>query len=102
MCRIDIHRGSESTTLTIEGKLIGPWVKELGNCWTEEMAARPDRPKIVDLRAVSYIDAGGRDLLSVMRSQGAKLEAKGCLMKCVVQEIEAQLALAGSQPEMNL
>jgi hypothetical protein len=90
MCRIDIHRGSGSTSFTIEGKLIGPWVIELSNCWTEEMAAAPDRLKTVDLTAVSFIDTGGRELLSRMRGQGAKLKAKGCLMKSIVQEIEAR------------
>jgi hypothetical protein len=101
MCRIQVHRGGESTNFTIEGKLVGPWVMELNKCWRQEMAARPDRPKTVDLRAVSYIDADGRDLLSVMLSQGAKLEAKGCLMKSIVQEIEMQQGVQAHNREMN-
>jgi ABC-type transporter Mla MlaB component len=92
MLRIHIQREAESTSLTIEGKLTGPWVMELEKCWREEMSREPTGRVVVNLAAVSFVDAGGRELLSRMRRQGARLIARGCLMKMLVDEIEVGLS----------
>jgi len=102
MCRIEIQRGRGSTSFTLEGVLVGPWVRELDRCWREEASGGVGKTIVVNLAAVSFVDAGGRELLSRMRSQGTKLEAKGCLMKSIVQEIEARQSVGGVQPEVKL
>jgi len=102
MCRIQIQRGSGSTSFTLEGVLVGPWVRELDRCWREEASRGAGKTVVVNLTSVSFVDAGGRELLGRMRSQGAKLEAKGCLMKSIVQEIEARQSVGGEQSEVKL
>jgi len=41
----------------------------------------------VDLSAVTYIDAEGKELLNMIYQAGAELVASGCLTSCVVREI---------------
>lgn len=92
MFRIHIQRNDDSTSLTTEGKLMGPWVAELEKCWREEMNSKPTKHVVVNLAAVSFVDADGRELLSRMRRQGTRLVARGCLMKTLVEAIEATLS----------
>lgn len=91
MFRIHIDRSGESTRFTIEGKLTGLSTEELENCWRAEASNDPAKPIVVSLAAVSFVDPGGVDLLSRMRRQGATLVARGCLMKSLVEDIEARL-----------
>jgi hypothetical protein len=41
----------------------------------------------VHLKAVSYIDAAGRQLLTQMHGRGVEIKGCGCMMKAVVEEI---------------
>lgn len=70
----------------LEGRLAGPWVKELETCWCQ-IAASPQSHVVVDLTGVTFVDADGKALLTSMWQQGAELRAAGCLTRCVVEEI---------------
>jgi ABC-type transporter Mla MlaB component len=87
MLRITTHTTAEGLTFQLEGRLVGPWVTELRECWQR---TRSDGrcPVRVDLRAVTYADAAGTALLADLYRQGAELLASGCQMKAVVAEIE--------------
>jgi hypothetical protein len=63
-----------SMSIILEGKLAGPWVEELKSYWRQ-------------LSGVTYIDAGGKALLTKLWQQGAELRATGCLTRCVVEDI---------------
>jgi DNA-binding LytR/AlgR family response regulator len=89
MLRIETHHGPELTSFTVEGKLMGAWVRELETCWRTATATRPSKSILVNLAAVAFIDLQGRDLLTRMHRQGARLVPSGCLMKAIVEEIEA-------------
>lgn len=89
MLRITIHNEANLTSFVIEGKLVGPWVKELEKCLEEALAADPSRVMLVNLAAVTFIDSAGRALLAGMRRQGAKLLSTGVLINAIVAEIEA-------------
>jgi len=91
MLRIDIHREPEATNLVVEGKLVGAWVNELEKCWQTCASSEPARPVLVNLCAVAFIDAEGKKLLTRMRQQGVKILPSGCLMKAIVEEIEAEI-----------
>ncbi len=63
-----------SAVLKLEGKLSGPWVDELQNCWKEAVAEGPHRKAIkIDMRGVSYVDPAGQNLLRLMEREGASL-----------------------------
>src|SRR5690349_12103032 len=86
MLRITTQKKRGRTILSVEGKLAGPWVAALEQCWKER--AQGEKYS-VDLCGVSFIDAAGRVLLKEIHRQGGKLAAEGCLNQAIVQEIES-------------
>ncbi len=85
MLRITAHSEGTRATLELEGRLAGAWVAELHRVWQEVVAEH--RSIVVNLASVSYVDAEGKRLLSDMCRTGADLEASGCLMRCLVDEV---------------
>jgi ABC-type transporter Mla MlaB component len=72
--RVTTITGKDSRVLKLEGKLSGPWVDELQNCWKEAVAEGPRRSAVkIDMRGVSYVDHSGRSLLLHMEREGAAL-----------------------------
>ncbi|HEV2827416.1 MAG TPA: hypothetical protein VGW76_07395 [Pyrinomonadaceae bacterium] len=90
MLRIYIHDQVPVTSFVLEGKLVGPWVKELEQHWESALAVSPSRTMLVDLADVSFIDAEGRALLARMRQTGVRLLSTGILINAIVAEIDAQ------------
>jgi hypothetical protein len=85
MLKISTQTDAAGTVFELEGKLAGAWVQELEACWR----GRPslDQPVKVVLKAVTFVDAGGRELLAEMHRQRAELVAQGCMTKAIVDEI---------------
>ena len=90
MLRIYIHDDVPVTSLVLQGKLVGPWVRELEKCWSGALATNPSRTMLVDLADVNFIDAEGRALLTRMRAKGARLLSAGVLINAIVDEIDAE------------
>jgi anti-anti-sigma regulatory factor len=90
MLRITTHTAADMLTFQVEGRLVGPWVTELRDCWQKTVASRGQRVARVDLRAVTFVDAAGRELLADLYRQGATLLACDCQMKAIVAEIEQE------------
>lgn len=84
MLKITTQTDATGTVLELEGKLTGPWVQELENCWRGVIA---DRRVRVRLKAVAFIDDAGRKLLAEMHQQGTELVGEGCMTKAIVEEI---------------
>src|SRR3974390_2794781 len=76
MLLITIEESPKSVTLRLEGKLIGPWVEEVEQCWRKVFATLGCRTVLVDLSAVDLVDPAGRSLLARMREAGFRMEAK--------------------------
>jgi hypothetical protein len=87
MLRITTAEGPSATTLCLEGKLAGPWVKELEECWRSGADAAGQRGLRIDLREVTYIDAAGKDLLTRLHLGGAELVAADCMTKAIIETI---------------
>ncbi len=88
MLKINTRIEAGVMTFELEGKLAGPWEKELELYWWRS-AASTQRiyPVRVDLSSVTFIDETGKELLRKMYQKGAKLVATGCLNKCIVEGI---------------
>lgn len=86
MLKITVLNDSSGIVLELEGRLAGPWVEELKGCWNRFV--RVNQPVSVNLKAVSFIDAAGKDLLKEMHQSGATIAAAGCMTKAVVEEIQ--------------
>src|SRR5712692_8722894 len=90
MLRITTEKKRGKTVLSVEGRLAGPWVAALEQCWRELHAASPREKFHVNLCAVSFIDAAGKALLVEIHRQGGQLVAEGCLNQAIVHEIVAR------------
>jgi outer membrane protein TolC len=98
MLRITTERKRGKVILSVEGRLAGPFVGTLEQCWRELRGASPDEKFHVDLCGVSFIDAAGRILLKAIHSQGGVLVAEGCLNQAIVKEIaESEKAKGGKE-----
>jgi hypothetical protein len=87
MLRITIHDAPRMLTFRLEGRLAGPWVRELEACWRGALASQREAIFRVDLTEATSIDAAGQALLTAMHRDGAEFVAADCLMKAVVDEI---------------
>jgi hypothetical protein len=87
MMRITIHDAPPTVTFRLEGRLAGPWVRELEECWWGALGGQPKPVLRVDLTEVTSLDVAGRACLAAMHRQGAEFVAADCLMKAVVAEI---------------
>ena len=86
--RIHIHDCDGVTSFMLEGRLVGPWVKELESCLHRALGAEPRRSIVVNLECVSFVDSDGIDLLTRMCSRGVRLASTGIMMNAIVEEIE--------------
>ena len=74
MLWISHAQGQDSIwTLTLEGKLLGPWVTELARSY-DELPCPPDCLRL-DLSAVTFVDGPGVALLRDLIGRGARLAA---------------------------
>src|SRR4051794_33433508 len=87
MLRITLHDSADYTRIKLEGKLAGPWVRELDQCWTTAASALNGRAMVLDLDAVSFVDDAGVDLLTRMHRQRVTLVASGPLIRSIVEKI---------------
>ncbi|HLO66041.1 MAG TPA: TolC family protein [Holophaga sp.] len=87
MLRITPKEKDGRLTLVLEGKLSGPWVAELAQAWSERRAGTDPRRATIDLRAVAFVDDGGRALLEDLHREGLDLVGSGCYVGPIVQSI---------------
>ena len=87
MLRITVHDAPRTLTFRLEGRLAGPWVRVLQECWRGALANRGEPLLRVDLTDVTSIDAAGQACLAAMHRQGAEFVAADCLTKAIVAEV---------------
>jgi len=87
MLRITTQKKRGKTVLSIEGRLAGPLVGTLEQCWRELHGASRNEKLHLNLCGVSFIDSAGRVLLKEIHRQGGELIAEGCLNEAIVEEI---------------
>jgi outer membrane protein len=90
MLRISTLIKRAKTVLTIEGRIAGPSVATVEQCWRELYSASPKQKFIVNLCGVSFIDNAGKVLLREMHRLGAEFHAEGCLNQAIVSEISTK------------
>ena len=87
MLRITANDSPRALTFRLEGRLEGPWVRELERCWRSMLNGASGPTVCVDLTGVTYIDAAGKASLAEMYDQGAQFIAGDCVTKALVDEI---------------
>jgi anti-anti-sigma regulatory factor len=91
MLRVTIHDSSSEFRLRLEGRLAGPWVRELELCWQTAQSIVRHRGLTVDLRDVDFVDSAGEQLLATMHQHGAKLLAASPMTGNLVAGITGKL-----------
>ena len=87
MLKITIHDSAKELRFRLEGKISGPWVGELRQCWVTAASTTGGRTTVLDLREVDFIDDGGRSLVREMAGQGVRMVAATPLIQALVEEI---------------
>jgi ABC-type transporter Mla MlaB component len=76
MLRISIHDDELAATLKLEGKVIGPWARELSRVWSELKPSLGVKKLCLDLCGVTLVDQSGtRILQQILRGTGAEILA---------------------------
>jgi anti-anti-sigma regulatory factor len=76
MLKLTKDEAADVVTLRLDGRVAGPWVSEFEKVWRSLAAVLGARKLLVDLRGVTFMNADGRQLLSVMcRETGAQFLA---------------------------
>jgi hypothetical protein len=84
--RITIQKMSDVVLLKLEGSVKGPWVDELRKAWLASAKTADGQPMSIDLGAVSFIDAKGRDLLLRMQREGVALKGASGFLRQVLED----------------
>jgi len=87
MLRITPKELDAKLTLTLEGKLTGPWVAELALAWSEWNARYAAAGTTIDLRTVWFVDDLGRELLCRLHREGCALLGAGTFVGPMVDAI---------------
>lgn len=90
MFKVTVRQADKTETWDLEGKLSGEWVMELERCWRQRQAPL-SVPLEIRLKAISYIDTAGKQLLTQMHEAGVGIVGCGCMTKAVVAEISQSL-----------
>jgi len=99
MLRVTVKLEGTVESWELEGKLAGKWAKELERCWHHSPSKGTETLKRVNLKAVSYIDADGKRLLSEMYREGAEIKACGCMTRAIVEEIVREAKARGGETQ---
>jgi anti-anti-sigma regulatory factor len=99
--KITVDKGDKLTRFTLEGKLAGPWVKELDRVWVALVETSESKRVAVDISGVTFIDSDGQQLLARMYGRGVKLQASGCMNRSIVERIQQAAPVAGNDTLQN-
>jgi len=98
MLRIHVEESENPAmvTLRMEGKLIQPWVQELGRTWLALVQRCPwPGPVRADLHAVSWVDEAGMAMLTSLHLAGCELVGSGPFITAAIEECVTVRACEG-------
>jgi anti-anti-sigma regulatory factor len=99
MFRAMVEHHGELVTLRIEGRLSGPCLAELDNCWRQMTNGNGTRHVIVDLKEVTFVSSQGKQMLERFCRAGAELTGDGLMTRALVEQITQSVELVESQNE---
>jgi len=87
MFRATVEHHGDLVTLRIEGRLSGPCLSELENCWRQLANGNGSRQYVVNLKEVTYVSSQGKQLLEKLCRAGARLTGDGLMTRDLVEQI---------------
>jgi len=90
MMKVEIQESGDEVVLKVEGRLAGPCVAELENCWNVARASHPKSAIAVDLKNVTCVDRAGKYLLQLMQRNGVSFLGAGLATQDILEQIMEQ------------
>ena len=90
MLKITITSTAKEEKWTLQGRLVGPWVKELKTNWNRARRMPDEGKCIVNLDEVTFIDKSGERMLRCMCRQGAQLVASDVYVEHVLERLRGR------------
>jgi anti-anti-sigma regulatory factor len=90
MLRVTVHDSIGELLLRLEGRLAGPWVREVELCWQTAQSIIRNRTVTIDLRDVDFVDSAGEQVLATMHKHGARLLGTGPMTKSLISKITGE------------
>jgi hypothetical protein len=87
MLKISIVEGRTGLRLTVEGKLVGPWVAELRRACEKARAHLRDRELVIELKHLTAISQEGENVLFELMQGGVKFRCRGVFTKHVLKQV---------------
>lgn len=87
MFKISIVDTPGRRRLVVEGKLIEPWIAELGKAWNLAAEGLDGMTRVIDLSSITVMSQEGENAILELISQGARFSCEGVLMKHVLQQL---------------
>jgi hypothetical protein len=98
MLRITVEENPQAVTIKLEGKVVGSWVGEFDRTWRSLEPSWGLKKFRLDLRGVSFVDAGGRQLLHEIYSRtGAAFMTNSPLTSYFAEEAKQASPKSGHQ-----
>jgi anti-anti-sigma regulatory factor len=94
MLKITLHDTASEFRLKLEGRLAGPWVGELEQCWQTASSTTEGRKTVVDLADVDFVDQAGEAVLTRMHERGVELVGETPLICSMLKELCRQVRCA--------
>ena len=88
MLRISYSDIAGEQRWSLYGRLAGPWVAEMRDCWRLIRDRAPLAPSVVDLTHVTFVDKDGETLLAEMLTGGTALVAAGVENKYLIESLK--------------
>jgi hypothetical protein len=90
MLKITITNTAKEERWVLQGRLVGPWVKELKANWNKVRHLAERGKCVVNLDEVTFIDKSGERMLRCMSRQGAQLVASDVYVKHVLRRLRGK------------
>lgn len=87
MLRITVDESPTEQRWTLHGRLSGPWVAQLEDCWNSSQEERRGRSCVIDLTKLTSVDAQGEAVLQKMMNEGARFRACGVYVTHLLDNI---------------
>jgi hypothetical protein len=98
MLRMTRLPDGDTVVLRLEGRLDGPWVGAVRDCWHYGRETNQAKKIRVELAHIYIFDAAGKALLREMHRAGIEIVACGPLTKAIRDEIVAAATKSRTKP----
>jgi hypothetical protein len=99
MLKISVIDSRTQRRLVLEGRLIAPWVAELGTTWERGKLELNGRELVIDIENVTVMSQEGENALLQLINEGAKFRCRGVLTKHILQQLMRRSRKSPVQPE---